>query len=311
MSVATHLLEKLFENRYNFVAPDSGPHKVPYTCSFHWFHTGEGRLIGLDLVRSDDMGRRALRVFRIGTDGKIDSLILEGPSSDWAPFATETRTTNPQTKPVIARGRNWVAGAATASGQSIESVGFELEIKVLVPGKGTGEAGLLLAHMNAMDYLRVEMSGWMQLNGERMALERVLGYSSVHFGDFLPNYAAIASVPAEKLDGAGILLNITDSDDIRHGAPLLGNKSLVYGYGCGPLPELALTIGNIERSAIPLGRAQVKLSDVQSVPHVLLDRPTTSGVARATYLANDGKETELGQVILDYRGTGYAPLLIS
>ena len=63
MSFETQVLEKLFENRYNFVAPDSGPHKLPYTCSFHWFHTPDGQLIGVDVVRSDDMGRRALRVF--------------------------------------------------------------------------------------------------------------------------------------------------------------------------------------------------------------------------------------------------------
>ena len=53
----------MFENRYNFVAPDSGPHKLPYTCSFPWFHTPDGQLIAVDVVRSDDLGRRALRVF--------------------------------------------------------------------------------------------------------------------------------------------------------------------------------------------------------------------------------------------------------
>jgi len=48
MSIAAQVLEKLFENRYNFVAPDSGPHKLPYTCSFPWFHTPDGQLIAVD-----------------------------------------------------------------------------------------------------------------------------------------------------------------------------------------------------------------------------------------------------------------------
>lgn len=105
MSIAVRLLETLFENRYDFVAPDSGPHKVPYTCSFHWFHTSDGRLIGLDLVRSDDMGRRALRVFAISSEGDLGSLILEGPSSEWAPFATDARPTLSQEKPFLAGAR--------------------------------------------------------------------------------------------------------------------------------------------------------------------------------------------------------------
>ena len=84
MSIAGQVLEKLFENRYNFVAPDSGPHKLPYTCSFHWFHTPDGQLVGVDVVRSDDMGRRALRVFALqpGSD-TVSSLLLEGPTPDW------------------------------------------------------------------------------------------------------------------------------------------------------------------------------------------------------------------------------------
>ena len=43
MSRATAFLATLFENRYNFLAPDAGSHKLPYTCSFHWFHTSDGR----------------------------------------------------------------------------------------------------------------------------------------------------------------------------------------------------------------------------------------------------------------------------
>ena len=58
MSIAAQVFEKLFENRYNFVAPDSGPHKLPYTCSFPWFHTPDGQLIAVDA--STPMSERGL-----------------------------------------------------------------------------------------------------------------------------------------------------------------------------------------------------------------------------------------------------------
>jgi hypothetical protein len=105
MPLAAQVLEKLFENHYNFAVPASGPHKLPYTCSFHWFRAPNGQLIGVDVVRSDDMGRRVLRVFAIqsGSD-TVSSLLLEGPTSDWEPFATHAPPAMPQGKPVMGRG---------------------------------------------------------------------------------------------------------------------------------------------------------------------------------------------------------------
>lgn len=52
MIAAASFLSELFDNRSNLIAPDSGPHKLPYACSFHWFGTPQGNLIGLDVVRS-------------------------------------------------------------------------------------------------------------------------------------------------------------------------------------------------------------------------------------------------------------------
>ncbi len=311
MSLGSDFLETLFANRYNFLAPDSGPHKLPYTCSFHWFHAPQGQLIGVDVVRSDDMGRRALRVFAISSGGDITSLILERPSSEWAPFATSSPPTMPQDKPVLGRGENWLAGSASVSGQSIHDVSFLLQFKVLVPGKGTGECGLLLAHMNAMDYLRMEVSGSIRLNGDRIDLDRVLGYASVHFGDFLPNYAGIASVPPRNPPDAGILVNVTDSDDLKHGAAAIGEQSVVYGYGSGPIPALFLTIGRLEIGSIPLGGAQLELSNLKGFPHFLLDRPTTTAVAIATHVSPNGSTVRIGQVILDFRGARYTALTMS
>jgi|HubBroStandDraft_6_1064221.scaffolds.fasta_scaffold02807_3 hypothetical protein len=311
MSIAAGILAKLFENRYNFLAPDSGPHKLPYTCSFHWFHLPDGKLIGVDVVRSDDMGRRALRVFALPPGGDLASLLLEGPSSEWAPFATDNPPTMPQDKPVLGRGENWLAASATVSGQSINAVSFLLKFKVLVPGKGTGECGLVLAHMTAMDYLRMEISGWIELNGDRINLDRAIGYASVHFGDFLPNYAGVASVPPHNPAGPGILVNVTDSDDIKHGAALIGDQSAVYGYGSDPIPRFFLTVGKVEKGRIPLGGARLEWSDLKSCPHFLLERPTTTAVANATHVSDSGSRIPVGQVILDFRGVAYAPLIAS
>jgi hypothetical protein len=307
--VVTGFLSELWDNRSNFIAPDSGPHQLPYTCSFHWFWTPQGDLIGLDVVRSDDMGRRALRVFAISPQRQMDSLILEGPSSEWAPFATDAPPTLDQHKPVLGRGKNWVSASASVSGQSIRSVSFALRLAVQVPGKGTGECGLVLAHLTAMDYLRVELSGWLKINDRQIDLDRSLGYTSVHLGDFLPNYAAAASVPPENPGAAGILVNVSDSDDLKHGASLIGHKSLAYGYGSGGIPGFFLTLGRLEKGVIPLGHGErLELSNIKSFAHVLLDRPTTTATAEATYVAGAAR-IPVGLVILDFRGQEYAPLL--
>lgn len=311
MTITNGLLEELFENRYNFLAPDAGPHKLPYSCSFHWFHLPDGRLIGVDVVRSDDMGRRALRVFAISAANDIASLILEAPSPDWAPFATENPPTMPPDKAVLGRGENWVSAFAVAPGQSINATSFLLNLKVLVPGKGTGECGLLLAHMNAMDYLRMEFSGWINLNGNRFDLDRVFGYSSIHFGDFLPNYAWIAGNPSSDPSNPGILVNVIDSDDIKHGAALLADKSAVYGYGSGPISGLFLTVARLKKGSVPLGGARIELSVSKSLPHFLLDRPTTTAVANATHVSDSGAVIPIGRVVLDFRGEEYAPLIIA
>jgi hypothetical protein len=310
VGLATDLLSELFPDRFNFMAQDSGPHKLPYTCSFHWFWTPAGELIGLDLVRSDDMDRRALRVFLISPGREIASLILEGPSSDWAPFATETLPALDQSKPVLGRGRNWVAASASVSGQSINSVSFLLNLGVQVAGKGTGECGLVLAHLTAMDYLRVELSGWMKIDDRKIVLDRCVGYTSVHLGDFLPSYAAAASVPPEKLGAPGILVNVADSDDLKHGATLIGDKSVIYGFGSGGVPGFFTAIGHLEKGVIPLGKGQrLELANIWSFAHVLLGRPTTTATADAMYVAGNGPSISVGQVILDFRGTEYTPLL--
>ncbi len=306
---------EIFENRFNFLAPDSGPHKQPYTCSFHWFRTSDGRLIGFDVVRSDDMGRRALRVCALSPGCDMITLVLEAPSSEWAPFATDAPPSLNQGKPVLGRGENWIAASASAPGQSISSVSFELHLNVQIPGKGTGERGLLLAHMTPMDYLRVEVSGWIEINGSRTDVDRAKACASTHFGDFLPDYAFITSVPPHDTSGSGILVNVTDADDVKHGAALLGGKSLVFGYGSGQVPSFFLTVGDLEKGSVPLGHGhRLELSNIRGFDHVLLDRPTNTATADATFVVDPSSpqaNVPLGQVVLDFRGKEYAGLLRS
>jgi hypothetical protein len=140
-------------------------------------------------------------------------------------------------------------------------------------------------------------------------LDRVIGYASMHYGDFLPNYAGVASVPPHNPSGAGILVNVTDSDDIKRGATLIGDRSVVYGYGSSPIPGLFVTVGKLEKGSIPLGGARLELSDVKGVPHYLLDRSTTTAVAVARHTSDDGSIVQIGQVILDFRGTDYVGLI--
>ena len=62
-----------------FVAPDAGAGKEPYTCSFHWFRAADGRIVGIDAIRSDDTGNLMLRVFLAQDDGALRALIHRAP----------------------------------------------------------------------------------------------------------------------------------------------------------------------------------------------------------------------------------------
>ncbi len=303
----------LFENRQNFLAPDSGPHRTPYACSFHWLRMPDDGIIGLDLVRSDDLNRRALRVFEISPAGEIRSLVLESDSSDWAPFSTESIPSLKQTKPVLARGENWVAGAASAEGQSISAVAFEFRLNPLRLGKGTGEAGLLVAHLNAMDYTETETSGWIEIDGSRTEFEANLGPASIHFGDFLPDYAWAATVPKPGVERPQILVNAIDAEDLKIGASLLENRSLIYGYGSAGLPGLFVATAELEQGAIPLGeKPRLELANIKAFDHTLLGRHTVTATAEASYVPDPvvpDEMTYVGQVMLDFRGENYARLL--
>ena len=99
----------------HFSAPDAGEGKTPYACTFHWFRLDDGRICGLDVIRSDDTGQLGLRVFLVGDDGKIRHLVRAAPAAAWAPFATgEKPDALGGDAEVLGRGPGWIAGHARA-----------------------------------------------------------------------------------------------------------------------------------------------------------------------------------------------------
>src|SRR5689334_10989852 len=97
----------------HFRAPDVGAGKTPYACTFHWFRLDDGRICGLDVIRSDDTGQLGLRVFLVGEDGGIRHLVRVAPTDRWAPLATEAKPDALQTRDdVLGRGPGWIAGHA-------------------------------------------------------------------------------------------------------------------------------------------------------------------------------------------------------
>ena len=303
------------ESRANFVAPDSGQDKTAYACSFHWFKAPEGNLVGVDVVRSDDMDRRTLRVFTISAASEIKSLIVEKPSEEWAPFTTDSPPPLDQPKPVLGRGENWIAGAASAADQPISRAAFEFKLKPLSKGRGTGDFGLRLFHLAAMDFTEIEMSGWIELDGARTTIGSAVGRASIHFGDFLPDYAGVNSAPGRPDATSAILVNVTDADDAKkYVAAVLNKRSFVYGFGSGGVRGFFTTVGQLEKGRIPLGEGgHLELANVKPFEHMFLSRPTITAIAEATYvgdpLVGKQKTLPLGQVVLDFRGENYARLL--
>lgn len=303
------------DTRANFVAPDSGPDKTEYACSFHWFRAPDGKLVGVDVVRSDDMDRRTLRVFTVDAAGEIKSLIVEKPSEEWAPFVTDSPPALDPARSVLARGENWIAGAASASSQPISRAAFQFNLKPLSKGRGTGDFGLRLFHLAAMDFTEIEMSGWFELDGVRTAISSTVGRASIHFGDFLPDYAGVNSAPGRSDATSAILVNVTDADDAKRPvAAVLRKRSFVYGFGTGGVPGFFTTVGQLEKGHIPLGEGgHLELTNVKPFEHTFLGRPTITALAQATYvkdpLVGKDRTLSLGPVVLDFRGENYARFL--
>jgi hypothetical protein len=297
-----------------FAAPDSGPDRVAYACSFHAFRLADGRTVILDLVRSDDTGRRGLRAYVAGDDGSFRALIYEAPSAAWAPFATEDRPALDGVHNVLGRGEGWIAGRVDGAGPDLDHVAFDLTVEPLAPGRGVGKLGLVFAELVVTDYPEVQTRGWVELGGERHAVDAA-GSASVHYGSKLCEYAYLISVPRGGDEAPGLLYAAARGDDLRVGGALLGGRAVGYAYGRHGVPEGFVHVAPFQTTPLLLGEgADLELSDLRGLPHELLGLPTISGSAEATYVGNSGMfpgfgapaRFPLGRVIFDARGDTFA-----
>lgn len=299
-----------------FSAPDAGEHKTPYACTFHWFRAPDGRLIGLDLIRSDDTGKMALRAYLQGQDGSFRGWIHESTSSSWAAFAAQEKPDIKAGRNVLGRGVNWIAGAVRDEARGMD-VSFDLDLRPEGPGLGTGRLGLKFVELNATDYPKMRVKGWVSFNGERIWIDSP-GIASVHYGERLPQAAYIATFPGAFSQNR-LLVASALGDNLRFGDTLLRKTAFLYGYGAGNLPPLMFHVGSFDRGVNLGGGLRLWLKQAQSFHHDLLGMPTATGIARAVlekpapglhpkdWLRKE--YIDLGPVLFDYRGEDYLKAL--
>ncbi|MCO5168228.1 MAG: hypothetical protein M9894_17950 [Planctomycetes bacterium] len=279
---------------HEFRAPDAGPLKTPYACSFHWFvarpaAAGEARVVGLDVVRSDDLGRLGLRVFVF--DGRrLRALVHEAPAAAWAPFATAAPPDLDGARDALGRGPGWIAAAVRGAGPDLRRVRLHLRVTPRSAPRPVGDLGTGIAvRLSAVDWLRARTTGWVEVDGERLEVDAD-GPLSLHVGTSLPDYGYLATLPGAP--GPGLLLASVGRDDLRVGGDLLGERAVTYAHWTG-LPghlggKRTLSVEAIRggRVAFPgTGREVAVERVVAQVPHTLLGRPTTTFVAEVTLRA--------------------------
>ncbi|MGE0173193.1 MAG: hypothetical protein AB7T49_10420 [Oligoflexales bacterium] len=297
----------------NFVAPDRDANSTPYTCSYHWFALEDGRIVGLDLIRSDDTGKMALRAYYQDAHSEFKGISYEAPKEKWRPFATERASLADSNQNALGRSKNWIGGhVRTDDGATIF---FDLEVRPKSFGLGTGSLGLFVTDLVATDYLEVEYGGTITIGGETHEIQ-TLGTASVHYGNRLPLAGYIATVPSNSgLSDDHFLLASANSDNIRVGGELLEGKNITYGYSRGALGRVFLSFKPFNQQ-VPIGNnGFVTLTDVKRFDHNLLGVKTTTGMAKAKFQKKaqwpweQDIERDLGTVIFDYRGDPYLKTL--
>ena len=287
----------------DFLAPDDSN---AYTCTFHWFRTPDGRIVGLDLIRSDDTGMLALRAYMEGVDGKLYGLNHETPASQWAGFFTRRDPEVAEDANFLGRGKNWISASVNAKETK---VAFDLDVIPVSKGLGTGRLGLSFSDLVATDFTHVRIKGRLTMYGQRLDIDSP-GITSVHYGRKLPAAAYVATVP-DGTGRPGILLGAATGENLRLAGKLIGERSIIYAYGTNGTPSLSLGIGAFKQE-IPLGLgSKLILSRQEGYSHELLGVATMTGLAEATLVETflgRKKETDLGKVIFDFRG---APFLKS
>lgn len=287
--------------------PDTGPDQQPYTCSYHTLRLQDGRLLVLDIVRSDNTRQRALRVFLSDADGRLRALNAAGPADRWSPFVA-TRDALDRSRNVIARGPQWIAGEVRRGDGpelGIQHVAFDLELRVEASTLRSDTLGLAFLRMTVEDHPRVHHRGWVEIDGEHITIDGP-GAVSVHIGEQLCNYAYIGTPPTVP-PTPGLLLAAVGGDNFRHLGAMLGRNAAAYTYGWSGPPPLSLHIGAFAHP-VTLGPDGHQLHLVPGPPvlHTLLGVPTITALARAEYhhhgLLSAPEIVDLGEVILEGRG---------
>ena len=288
----------------SFAPPDAGKGCAPYTCTFHWVPTPDGRVIGLDVIRSDDCGRLGLRVFAFERGG-IRALVHEAPAGEWAPFATERPTAPDGGRNWLGRGPGWVAGAVRAPGQSLPRVRFAFSVQPAAPGLQLRPSLSCALRLKATDYLDARTTGFIELDGERLEID-ARGPLSIHRGRKLTRYAYVAAVPRDQ-EGGRLVAVAVGRDTLRVGGAFLGKAVVSYGFGAQGVPERSLHLGLPGRD-LELGSGRrLILEDLRAFRHTLLGEPTVSGWARGRL--EGGGVSEVMEVVVDYRGEPFASLI--
>ncbi|MBK7825648.1 hypothetical protein [Nannocystis sp.] len=294
-------------------APDAGPDMQPYTCSYHTLRLADGRLLVLDIVRSDNNHRRCLRVFLSDSHGKLRALNVESDSAAWSPFATGPADLD-RSRNVLGRNPQWVAGdvrRGDCPDLGLQHVAFELTLRVESSTLRSDTLGLALLRMTVEDHPRVYHRGWVEIDGERITIDGP-GAVSVHIGEQLCNYAYIATPPSDDPAPAVLLASVC-GDNFRLLGDLLGQTCATYSYGWHGLPALSITAGSFEHPIHLRPGHRLHLHPGPPVLHTLLGVPTITALATARYhhhnLLGDDDNVELGQVIIEGRGEPFYGVL--
>lgn len=293
-----------------FVGYDSGPYETPYCCSFHWLRLPDGRVLGLDVVRSGDTGRQALRLFVVEATGAVTGFVVEGPDDTFAPFATDEPPTLDAPR-VLGRGEGWIAGYVTATDQAFSSVRFSLRVEPECLAHSTKELfDLDLVYLASIDYTRVHTAGYVELDGTRFEVDAI-GPVSVHVGERLPPYGYAATVPFGAADeGPTLLLASVSGEDVRFLGFDLRETVFTYGLGSGSVPARVYSLRDYAPLRLPVGLlGRIALTDVQTHVHRLLGEETITASADAVMHLAFRHPIALGRIVLDVRGAPFATLV--
>jgi hypothetical protein len=289
---------------------DTGLLETPYCCSFHWLRLPDGRILGLDVVRSGDMGKQALRVFVVEASGDVSGFVVEGRDDAFAPFATEAPPPL-DGGPVLGRGEGWIAGRASATGQAFAEVTFSLQVQPHCLASSTKTLlDLDLLYLAAIDYTLVHTTGFIELDGTRYELD-AFGPVSVHVGEHLPPYGYAATVhPLLPGDEPSLLLVSVSGEDLRILGYDLRDTVFTYGLGGGGVPGRLFSLRDYGYQELPAGlTGRVDLRDMRQHPHRLLGQDTVTASAEATLHLLLESPIALGRIVFDVRGSTFLTVI--